>query len=222
MLRRRLRFETDVQSGSAANRITTPHLITEATGGPVSEDSYGKAAARLLAWYYPISVQATGISFQPSDPRYTDVVSTSHRGLPRYIDTTGSEPLAKMGGPLLIVGLQLGEEDFETDHYDDHGGNEPTGGFALDEAFGAGDMTAIAKSEVYFDRPLDKYVPYFARSDSHVEHGSAFNPYWQARLIETSHADRVLALLLEHGEVAQTITFGEDIDSLVDWLANLL
>ncbi len=211
-----------VQSGSTANKITTPHLVTEATGGPVSEDSYGKAAARLLARYYPTGPQATGIVFQPSDPRYTDVVSTSHKGLPRYIDTTGSEPLAKMGGPLLIVGLQMGEDDFDTAHYDDHGGAEPAGQFTLDEAFGAGDMTAIAKSEVYFDRPLDRFVDYFARSDGHVEHGSAFNPYWQARLIETSHADRVLALLVEHGEVAQTITFGEDIDSLVDWLAGLL
>ena len=78
----------------------------------------------------------------------------------------------------------------------------------------------MAKSEVYFDRPLD--IDYFARGDGYVEHGSAFNPYWQARLIETSHADRVIALLLQHGELAQGISFGANLDGLVSWVSSAL
>ena len=112
--------------------------------------------------------------------------------------------------------MKLNQTDVDNEHYDDAGADEPTGRLELEEAFGWDDMTAIAKSEVYFKRPLD--LDYFARDDGYVEHGSAFNPYWQARLIETSHADRVMALLLQHGELAQGISFGADIDALADWI----
>jgi hypothetical protein len=187
--------------------------------GPIPGEAYGKAASRLIGWYYPPSMPVSGVYFQPSV--FPDRnVTQSYKGLPRYIDTTGNEPLFKAGGPFLIVGLQLDEDEFAAENYDEHPGAAPKGRFELDDAFAWDSMSAIAKSEVTFKRPLD--LDYFARGDGYVEHGSAFNPYWQARLVETSHADRVIALLLQHGELAQTITFGEDLDGLVAWLKSAL
>lgn len=194
-------------------------LPFDTPSGPIAGDAYGKAASRLLGWYYPPSMPASGIYFQPQV--FPDRnVTQAYKGLPRYIDTTGNEPLFKSGGPFLVVGLTLDEEDFSAEHYDDHPGKEPAGRFALDEGFAWDSMSAVAKSEVQFKRPLD--IDYFARGDGYVEHGSAFNPYWQARLIETSHADRVIALLLQHGELAQGISFGSDLDGLLSWLQSAL
>ncbi|MEX2479677.1 MAG: pilus assembly protein TadG-related protein [Gammaproteobacteria bacterium] len=189
--------------------------------GPIPNDAYGHAAQRLLGWYYPPSVAASGIYYQPSDPRRaTQNVGSAYKGLPRYIDTTGAEPLFKSGGPFLVVGLTLDEDTFEDEHYDDHPGSEPAGRFELEEAFGWDSMGVMAKSEVHFERPRD--IAYFARGDGYVEHGSAFNPYWQGRLIETSHADRVLALLLQNGELAQEIDIDPNVEALYTWLAGVL
>ncbi len=215
-------------TGTKKNALTSApqHMGTEVDlglpfdtpTGPIPNDAYGHAAQRLLGWYYPPSLPASGIYSQPTV--FPDRnVGSSYKGLPRYIDTTGAEPLYKTGGPFFIAALTLDEEDFEEEHYDDHAGARPAGRFELDEAFGDTSLSAVAKSEVHFDRPLD--IDYFARGDGYVEHGSAFNPYWQARLIETSHADRVIALLLQHGELAQGISFGS-LDGLVNWMASAL
>ena len=194
-------------------------LPFDTPSGPIAGDAYGKAASRLLGWYYPPTMPVAGVFFQPSV--FPDRnVTQSYKGLPRYIDTTGNEPLFKAGGPFLIVGLTLDQEDFKESNYDQHPGTEPTGKFEMKDKFALDSMSAIAKSEVQFKRPLD--IDYFARGDAYIEHGSAFNPYWQARLVETSHADRVIALLLQHGELAQTITFGEDLDGLLTWIQSAL
>lgn len=220
---------TGKAAGPSKNALTSAptHMGTDVElglpfdtpSGPIPSDAYGHAAQRLLGWYYPPSLPASGVYFQPSV--FPDRnVGSSYKGLPRFIDTQEVEPLAKSGGPFFIAALTLDEEDFEEEHYDEHPGQKPVGRFELDEAFGWGSLSAVAKSEVHFDRPLD--IDYFARGDGYVEHGSAFNPYWQARLIETSHADRVVALLLQHGELAQGISFGSELDSLVSWMSQAL
>ena len=213
-----------VHSGTTGNTLTVApqHMGTDIDApvpspGPIPGDAYGKAAMRMIAWYYA-GLVAQGIYWQPVEP--TRNLTNKYKGLPRYIDTTGAEPVYKSGGPFLVTGLKLNQTNFDEEHYDDAGADEPTGRLELEEAFGWDDMTAIAKSEVYFKRPLD--LDYFARGDGYVEHGSAFNPYWQARLIETSHADRVMALLLQHGELAQGISFGADIDALAEWMQSAL
>ena len=189
--------------------------------GPIPNDAYGHAAQRLLGWYYPPSLPASGVYHQPSLPTMaTQNVGSSYGGLPRYLDTTGSEPLFKTGGPFFIAALTLDQDDFDDEHYDTAPGNRPVDRFQLDESFAWDSLSAVAKSEVYFDRPLD--ITYFARGDGYVEHGSAFNPYWQAHLIETSHADRVIALLLQHGELAQGISFGPELEPLVTWMSATL
>lgn len=213
-------------TGAVPNALTsTPeHMGTAASfggaaPGPISTDAYGGAAKHLIAWYYPPSLPASGIFFQPSVlPDHN--VTQAYKGLPRYLDTSESEPLFKSGGPFLVVGLSLDQQDFTDALYKDHVGKEPTGHFALRENFADGTMSAVAKSEVYFKRPLD--LDYFARGDGYVEHGSAFNPYWQAHLTDTSHADRVIGLLLQHGEVAQGVSFDGDVSGLVSWVQSAL
>jgi len=60
-------------------------------------------------------------------------------------------------------------------------------------------MGVIGKSEVYYTRPSD--LSYFARSDGREEKSNAFNPYWQARLVDTSYIDRIAALAFQHGQL---------------------
>jgi hypothetical protein len=75
----------------------------------------------------------------------------------------------------------------------------PTGQMRLvddDEDSAANDqIAAIAKSEVYFKRATD--LSNFVRADGNEEYGSAFNPYWQARLTNTSEIDRLLTMLTQ-------------------------
>lgn len=218
---------TGKKTGPKKNVLTSApkHMATQldfpgAPSGPIPGEAYGNAAERLIAWYYPTGSFATGIYFQPTDPRYIKShVGKSYGGLPRYIDTTNAEPLFKSGGPMFVASLSLDQGDFIDENYT-NSGDEPAGRFEMNEAFGWDSMSAVSKSEVHFNRPLD--LGYFARGDGYVEHGSTFNPYWQARLIETSHADRVMALLLTHGEVAQGVSFGAEIDSLVAWISGAL
>ena len=204
---------------SAPQHMGTAASFGGAAPGPISSEAYGGAAKHLIAWYYPPSLPASGIFFQPSVlPDHN--VTQSYKGLPRYIDTTESEPLFKSGGPFLLVGLTMDEEDFTDSMYKNHPGKDPKGRFTIREKFADGSMSAVSKSEVYFKRPLD--LDYFARGDGYVEHGSAFNPYWQAHLIETSHADRVIGLLLQNGELAQGISMDGNVEALLSWLQDAL
>lgn len=205
---------TQLKSFPADRRLGQEKLGT----GDVAPEAYGGAADTILPWNYP-STPTTGglvggIQFQPTiaDPRPKNV-STAYKGLPAYVDTAGgvdtSDPnmLFGSGGPFFLMALRIPEDTFSNSLYDDHPGSEPSGqdgsrnDFRLDEQFAGGDMTAVAKSEVYFKRPLD--LAQFARGDGYREHGSAFNPYWQAHLVETSHADRVLSIAIDHGQSAQ-------------------
>ncbi|GEM_PF-6932788 len=66
---------------------------------------------------------------------------------------------------------------------------------------------AIARSEVYFKRPND--LSFFARADGNEEYGTAFNPFWQARLVETTETDRAAALLFQ-----QRIMWDQQLQSI--------
>ncbi len=98
-----------------------------------------------------------------------------------------------------------------------------TAGFSVDNMFHLNDhciadeeLGVISKSEVYFSRPLD--LAYFGRADDLEEYGSAFNPYWQARLVETTNADRVVALALQQKQTFGTL---DSIQDLVQQLVNM-
>ena len=216
---------------NGALTVAPKHMGTEKIGtGPIPQDAYGEAANTIIPWNYPPTGLVAGIYYQPQlvVPKSRNV-GTSYGGLPRYVDTTDTDSMFGAGGPFLLTGLQIGQGDFTESLYDDHGDVSPGGqdgeraDFRLGEQFADNVMTTVSKSEVYFKRPLD--IAQFARGDGYVEHGSAFNPYWQARLVETSHAERVAALLIDHKEVAQdgvsTIVL-DKVDAIWTWIDGIL
>jgi hypothetical protein len=70
---------------------------------------------------------------------------------------------------------------------------KPTGALsAYESAHQANQSAAIARVEVYFERPTRN-----ATAPTKTEIGSLFNPYWQARLVPSAPSDRVKAMLLQ-------------------------
>ncbi|MEX2524204.1 MAG: pilus assembly protein TadG-related protein [Gammaproteobacteria bacterium] len=164
--------------------------------GPVPMEAYGGAASKMLAWEF---VYPPGIFYQAGMPQRQ--VNKKYGGLPRYVDTANNNPLSFSGGPSLVVGVMLGESEFDLANpapgQPAGPENEPTGRFQITEELANDQIHVLAKSEVYFKRPTD--LNYFRRGDGQEEYGSTFNPYWQARLTETSHGDRTAALKLQQG-----------------------
>jgi hypothetical protein len=188
-------------------------------GGTVPREAYGGAPKRILAWD-ATGPTTPGIAYQSDLP---DRMLTGYQGLPQYIDTTGNETsLLGFGGPHMLVSLVLDRQDYDIDrgdpaqtrNYPQMGGTGAgLADLRLNEQFagafargGNGQLHVIARSEVYFQRPLD--LSYFARVDGQEEHANAFNPYWNARLVETRYVDRVLALLAQGRQ--------EDVSGLSD------
>lgn len=71
------------------------------------------------------------------------------------------------------------------------------GRMKLEDKARDGDIRAMASAQVYFNRPYN-YAPFqrmvWGRSDRKFEQGSMFSPYWQARLVETPRADKLILL----------------------------
>jgi hypothetical protein len=63
------------------------------------------------------------------------------------------------------------------------------GRLRMTENLNENELSSVAAAEVYFQRPA-------ARTDGRTEYPSLFNPYWQARLVEPTPAQRAAALLL--------------------------
>jgi putative Flp pilus-assembly TadE/G-like protein len=156
--------------------------------------AYGGAANSLLAWEFPLP---PGIFYQAGMTNRR--INNRYAGLPAYIDTANNNPIQGSGGPNLVLGVTLSEANFDLKNpapgQPQANETEPEGRFKINERMANNEIHAIAKSEVYFKRPTD--LSYFRRGDGQTEYGSTFNPYWNARLVETSHADRDLALFME-------------------------
>jgi hypothetical protein len=208
------------KAGVPGNNLSTLHMRTDTLGGPITDDDYGGAAQGTLAWYSPGPgpIPPAGIASLAQIYQTTagTLVNKKYAGLPHYVDTTGNESFLGVGAPNLLIGLVQDESDFDsTTTY-----NEPTGRFSLNEALADQELAVLSKSELYFSRPTDSLAGHFHRGDGQAEYGSAFNPYWQARLIETSYADRLLALLVQQKEdfinLGQSfnLVFGDLLDYL--------
>ncbi|HKJ65490.1 MAG TPA: hypothetical protein VJ969_08815, partial [Desulfopila sp.] len=56
-------------------------------------------------------------------------------------------------------------------------------------------LGVIAKSQLYYSRPTN--LKYFLRKDKKKEKPNVFGPFWQARLVDTTDAERFLALAIQ-------------------------
>ena len=99
---------------------------------------------------------------------------------------------------------------------DDISQSDADGRFRLDPDAAADKLTVLAKAEVYFSRPND--LTYFRRADGRIELANAFNPYWDARLVDTSYLDRTTALAMNQ----QQLWLGRDFTAVLTSLENLL
>jgi hypothetical protein len=132
-------------------------------------------------------------------------VSSGYGGLPMYSDTIPQSDPWGFEAPYFLAGVVTDSEDIYSDNAPlrtvGTGSTaspivNPDNTFYLDdETIADEEIGAIAKSEVYYSRPND--LVYFQRADGNTEYGSAFNPYWQARLVETTFADRSVSILVQ-------------------------
>jgi hypothetical protein len=198
-------------------------------GGVVETDHYGEAANNMLAWLSPgpgpIPPVGVGLAGSPLyETTLGSRVNKSYAGLPWYVDTTGKGPFLGVGAPNLLMGLVQDEDpDFDTFYTND--GNigtseEPEGKLKLNEAMADKELAALSKSELYFSRPTDSLASHFHRGDGKTEMGSAFNPYWQARLVDTTYPDRTLALAIQQKQ--DFINLSNSFDSLLNKLSSML
>lgn len=199
-------------SGSAqiaknTNALKASDLIS------VSTDSYGDAPSNRAAWTagVPFIPGPGPIFVAPNVPVVTLTMPTTQRrvnktygGLPMYTDTIDQGSPWGFEAPYFLAGVVKDSGDIYSKNAplktDGSGSINSNNYFYLDDkSIADEEVGAISKSEVYYDRPQD--LAYFRRDDGHVEYGSAFNPYWQARLVETTYADRTVALLIQQKQI---------------------
>ncbi len=198
--------------GAAIAGNKTPNLDNIPHDGDDRDIQYGTASRSPLAWEFvlppfkPTPAAIKHIKSVKQQLKSSDRNINSSYKLRGYLDTEDKPEIATsvesgdwisgLEAPYLLIGLvkddvvknsQVSSGRFELDAPKNglFGGTVPLG--------------VIAKSEVYYTRPSD--LSYFVRSDGREEKSNAFNPYWQARLVDTSYIDRVAALGFQHGQV---------------------
>ncbi len=202
----------------------------------VSTDSYGNSPSNRAAWTIGIPfIPGPGPVFvAPNVPVVSLTMPTTQRrinktykGLPMYNDNILKDNPWGIEAPYFLAGVVIDDVDIyrDTAPLKTIGQNTSPGSlidntnfFYLDDTQIADqELGAIAKSEVYFSRPKD--LAYFSRADDAEEYGSAFNPYWQARLVQTTNADRVLSIAVQ-----QKQTFGvvDQIEDLITSLSSIV
>tara|TARA_R110002072_G_scaffold32211_5_gene98610 strand:+ start:2094 stop:4115 length:2022 start_codon:yes stop_codon:yes gene_type:complete len=233
----------EVAKGSANDLKMTKHMLID-PAGPVEDDAYGNAPENVIAWMFPgtgapVPAPPTGIAFGSDVPAQTlmgNKVSNAYGGLPMYVDTTDNAPFLGVGAPYVLLGLVQDEADFNTyylaktnlaDDYTTANSSEPSGRLQVNEAFADQELAVLSKSELYFSRPTDVFASHFHRDDGLTEVGSAFNPYWQARLVDTNYPERLLALGIQQKEeyvglASTTGALGGVFDSLINFISGLM
>ena len=219
---------------NSPNNLGVDDMALASLGGVVETDRYGEAANNMPAWVSvgpptpPASpaIPPVGVGLAGTPPYETVLgsrVNKSYAGLPPYVDTTGEGPFLGMGAPYIMIGLVQDEPDFDTYYKNDgtvENSQEPGGRLKLNESLADDELAVLAKSEVYFSRPTDLLAPHFHRGDGLGENGSAFNPYWQARLVDTTYADRTIALAIQQKQ--DFINLSNSFDSLLNKLSSIL
>ena len=213
--------------------------VAESDLADVDKESYGGAPKHAQAWGLdPLGLNAAPFvgwkgpvwshyAYQVPTVRQTMPtaqrrVNKTYGGLPRYSDTNPKDNPWGFEAPYFLAGVVKDDVDIYSKNAplktvgDGATINSDNAFYLNDSAIADEEIGAIAKSEVYFKRPLD--LSYFSRADGLDEYGSAFNPYWQARLVETTNADRMFSIALQ-----QKQTFGiiDSIQDIVESLADL-
>jgi hypothetical protein len=199
-------------------------------GEPQRDIMYGSASRNLLAWdtiLFPIPNPAAGWFPTPAAIKHIKTVGqqldasdrqlSASYNLRRYQDTEDKPAISTrvpsgdwisgLEAPYLLIGLI--KEDVVKDSQMSSGVFELDAPETANGSFVLGDTVpfgVIAKSEVYYTRPSDSGAKWFRRSDfggrnAFQEKPNAFNPFWQARLVDTSYIDRNAALTFQHGQL---------------------
>ncbi len=191
------------QAATSTNALNQADLIDTAT------NQYGNAPTNRASWtagvpFIPgpgptfVAPNVPVVSLTMPTPRHK--VNTTYGGLPMYSDTVPQTDPWGFEAPYFLSGVVKDVEDIYSDNAPLK--TEGTGAILTSNYFYMDDKSiadeevgAISKSEVYYSRPND--VSWFQRADNDTEYGSAFNPYWQARLVETTNADRTVSILIQ-------------------------
>jgi hypothetical protein len=191
-------------AGANRNMLNQTDLAT------VSTDSYGGSPSNRASWLIgapfvpgpgPVFVAPNVPVVSLTMPTPQRQVSRSYGGLPMYTDTIPQGSPWGFEAPYFLAGVVKDSEVIYSKNaplktIGDGPVISSSNTFYLDDdAIADSEVAAIAKSEVYYKRPQD--LDYFRREDDHEEYGSAFNPYWQARLVETTYADRTVSMLIQ-------------------------
>lgn len=163
--------------------------------------SYGGAGYPYGRW---ISWEGAALELTEED----NVLNDTYSGLQPYRDINDAEgKKSKLSidwpwtSPFFLVGVIRKMDDITktSSKYDTNEAPHFARGLDLYDDSGntmVDRVGAIAKSEVYFDRPTD--LSYFMRNDRKREKPNVFSPFWQARLVKTSDTDRLIAMAIQH------------------------
>lgn len=102
-----------------------------------------------------------------------------YNGLRAYHDVKPSKFTGPEDGPVFTVQAEMDVREARTSTAIGMG----AGSMQLADKAADNKLKALASAQVYFNRPGDYAL--FRRGDNKLEKGSLFNPYWQARLVET-------------------------------------
>jgi len=214
------------QVGSTASRNFNKGLVDMNTlTNDFDTEDYGQAHEHFGAWqagvpFIPSFTDPVIPCVSPGGPCQVPTVAThiklpkhksntSYKGLPSYLDTVPQTDPWAFEAPYLILGLVQDENIYGQN------APEPSGRLQLTDRLADEEVGVVAKAEVYFKRPTD--LAWFRRADGLDEQGSAFNPYWNARLVQPTHADRMVALWLQQKENFYDGPFNPENWDLPDW-----
>jgi len=211
--------EIDVPFGVGAGQIASSKGIMNAADMyDVDDSEYGGAPGEMPVTYnWPLPVPDWGapMNMQSPVPSGNSLIYNKHKGLPPFNSVV---PLERMDyfkdqhgdtlefveqlnfmAPFLVIGLVKEKSDIKTS--EDILNTNNSRSTHLDNTLQDGEMAALSKSEVYFSRPGDSLARHFRRVDNKTEYGSTYNPFWQARLVDTDVPDRVIALLFQQKQI---------------------
>ncbi|MEM5530187.1 hypothetical protein WN093_15300 [Gammaproteobacteria bacterium AS21] len=206
-------------AGAGLAGIKAPSLNGIDGDTDVARDiKYGGASEYIIPWNYPLlGVKMLHGNSVNKEKNYR---LAGYKGLGGSYQMVNNVPnigstadkFIGMEAPYLLIGLVKGnaKDSPLTDA-------KPTGRFALQEA--DTHLAAIAKSQVYYSQPTD--LSYFSINKERDGKPNGFNPYWDARLVDTSYIDRIAALTLQSEEIFLPGEIQDMINSLKTLVGNL-